>query len=199
MNIQGYAADLQSKIDVVVSDGNVFKATAPGLTCINTNPNQTTASSSSSIATAAATASNLSSAEVGTYKNADNCQLVIGNNGTFRLTLPASTALTSTKTWVGGAWVASNASAVDVTTVMGGDHSDNMSPVWVTYANGIGGMSNFAASDYKLLGGNTISISVFQSSNIAGMGSPFTTSVGYRDSMPTSVSSGADCTNMVKQ
>ena len=179
MNVTVSAADFKSHITVVVSDGNVFKAVAPGLTCTNPNPNQTTVGTALSLAASVATASNLSPAEVGTYKNADNCQLVISSDGTMRFALPAATALSASQGWSGTAYVASNATAIDASALLGGDHGDFTNPVY----------PQITAKDYKLLNGHTIKVQLFQST------------ASYSDSNEQTLEqfSAASCNNMVKQ
>jgi len=179
MGVTAHAADFRTLVSVTVSDGNVARASAPGLDCMNTNPNQTTVGTSLTLAASVATASNLSPTEIGTYKNADNCQLVISNNGSMRFTLPVAATLASGTAWSGSANVASNAAAIDAFALLGGDHGDFTNPVY----------PQITAKDYILINGHTIKIDLFRST------------VSYSDSDEKTLQqfSAATCNNMVKQ
>lgn len=201
MTVTGFAEDHQSHFSATVQNGYLVKVESPGLTCTYPNPYVTSAGTSDLPVGSFASANNLASSHVGTYRNADNCQLVVGNDGTFHFTLPAAATLTSSTGWSGSANVASNATALDITTQLGGDAEDKVGGVWVTYGNGIGGNVQAIATDNRLLDGHFVYITFYQSQNLGGLGSALGTTVTYLDtpaSMMTT-SNRAVCSDMVKQ
>ncbi|MDE2417344.1 MAG: fibronectin type III domain-containing protein [Burkholderiales bacterium] len=179
---------------------DVIDANAGSLSCVTPNNNLTTlGQADSNTAMAYATASDLSATRAGVYKNADNCQLTISQDGTFRFQLPVSTALTASTT--GTSKSTSNSAAIDVTAILGGDARDQVGFTWVTMPSGISGTGSARASETNLLTSEYSEIGFTESVNLGGLGSPLVRSVTY-NKMPTNMSSTtatATCNSMVKQ
>jgi hypothetical protein len=199
--VTAYAADKTHKLDAIVQNGSLVKLVSPGLTCDKRNPNVTTVATSDSSANPYATGSNLASSHVGTYTNADNCQLTIATDGTFHVTLPVASTLTSSTGWNGSTNVTSNATALDVTTLLGGDIDDKVAANWVTYSNGVGGNLTVIATDIQLLTGNYVSLTFYQSQNLGGAGGALGSTLTYLETTENQLSTvnRAVCNNMVKQ